>query len=54
MMECYVHPYIDYSNISNIIKNQKAFVVDIVKKLCLNGVKFPGINVTDKMIEEKE
>lgn len=31
MMECHVHPTIDYSKISEIIKKQKEFVIQKVK-----------------------
>ena len=31
MMECYVHPKLDYANVSDIIKEQRQFVIDTVK-----------------------
>jgi len=31
MMECFVHPTIDYSRISEIIKKQKEFVIAKIK-----------------------
>ncbi|KRX08151.1 Bromodomain [Pseudocohnilembus persalinus] len=44
-MECYVHPFIDYSNISTLIKRQK-------QKLSLNHIKFPGIDI-EQMAKQK-
>ena len=41
-MECYVHPSIDYSRVSDIIKKQKELVVNRIKELCLNSIKFDG------------
>lgn len=57
-MECYIHPSIDYCNISNIIKEQKnvlsliglfhiqffKFVIEQVKKLCINDKVFVGLS----------
>jgi histone acetyltransferase len=28
LMECYIHPFIDYSNISSLIRSQKQFVIE--------------------------
>jgi histone acetyltransferase len=42
MMECFVHPSIDYSKISEIIKKQKEFVIEKVKELSINNHKFDG------------
>lgn len=42
MMECYVHPHIDYSRISEIIKKQKEFVIKRIKELSMNHKVFDG------------
>ena len=42
MMECYVHPTIDYSRISDIIKKQKEFVIQKIKELSINSHRFDG------------
>lgn len=42
MMECYVHPTIDYSRICDIIKKQKDLVTNKIKELCLNSYIFGG------------
>jgi len=39
-MECYIHSKIDYNNISNMIKAQKERVINIVKGLCINHIKY--------------
>lgn len=49
MMECFIHPTIDYSRVSEIIKKQKEFVASKVKELSLNAVKYDG-KVVEKMI----
>lgn len=51
-MECKIHPKIDYDNISNIIKNQKQYVIDQIKKLCINNIRFKGIDA-NKLINQK-
>ena len=42
MMECHVHPTIDYSRVSQIIKKQKQFIIQKIKQLSLNEVKHDG------------
>lgn len=42
MMECHVHPTIDYSRVSDIIKKQKEFVIKKIKELSLNEIKYDG------------
>lgn len=42
MMECYVHPTIDYSRVSLIIKNQKEYVIEKIKELSMNQVTHDG------------
>ncbi len=42
MMECFVHPTIDYSKISDIIKRQKEFIIQKIKELSINNHKFDG------------
>jgi hypothetical protein len=42
MMECLVHPTIDYSKISEIIKKQKEFVIQKIKELSINNHKYDG------------
>lgn len=42
MMECYVHPIIDYSRVSEIIKNQKDLVIKKIKELSMNHIEFSG------------
>ena len=51
MMECYVHPTIDYSKISEIIKRQKEFVIQKIKELSINNHKFDG-NLLEKRVGE--
>jgi hypothetical protein len=41
-MECLIHPTIDYSRVSEIIKKQKEFVVNKLKELSINNVKYDG------------
>ena len=41
-MECFVHPTIDYSKISEIIKRQKEFVIEKIKELSINNHKYDG------------
>ncbi len=50
-MECYVHPTIDYSKISDIIKRQKEYVIQKIKELSINNHKFDG-KVLEKMVRE--
>ena len=49
MMECYIHPKLDYSRVSEIIKQQKQvhevsiqLVIDRIKQMCINGKEFDG------------
>ena len=49
MMECFVHPTIDYSRVSDIIKRQKDLVVSRIKQLCLNSHKFDGRDLEKKV-----
>jgi histone acetyltransferase len=49
-MECFIHPKIDYNNISQRIKSQKMFVINVVKDLCVNSIRYPGI--PDKIFEK--
>jgi len=51
MMECYVHPTIDYSKISEIIKRQKDFVIQKIKELSINNHRYDG-NQLEKKIGE--
>ena len=65
-MECYIHPKIDYNNISSRIKQQKQVsnlenrlyklnikvIINLLKSLCINHIKFPG--VSDKIFEKLE
>ena len=41
-MECLVHPTLDYSQISEIIKRQKEFVIQKIKELSINQHRFDG------------
>jgi hypothetical protein len=41
-MECLIHPSIDYSRVSEIIKKQKEFVVNKLKELSINNVRYDG------------
>lgn len=52
MMECYVHPTIDYSRVSDIIKKQKQLVISRIKELCLNSVKFDGREIQKKIKDD--
>jgi len=47
-MECYIHPKIDYNNISNMIKAQKERVINIVKNLCINHITY---TVPDELMQ---
>ena len=51
-MECYVHPSIDYSRVSDIIKKQKDLVVGKVKQLCLNSIRFDGKDLEKKIKDD--
>lgn len=51
MMECFIHPTIDYSKISEIIKQQKEFVIQKIKELSINSQKFDGSKL-QKMVGE--
>ena len=49
MMECYIHPKLDYSRVSEIIKQQKQvmilvmqLVIDRIKQMCINSKEFDG------------
>ena len=42
MMECHIHPTIDYSRVSDIIKQQKELVIARIKELSLNEVVYDG------------
>lgn len=49
MMECYIHPKLDYSRVSEIIKLQKQvengimqLVIDKIKQMCINAKEFDG------------
>lgn len=46
-MECYIHPFIDYSNISQIITKQKELLIERIKKLSLNEIAFSGAKYAD-------
>ncbi len=48
MMECYVHPTIDYSRISDIIKHQKQFVLQKVKDLSINNIAYDSKSIPKK------
>ena len=52
MMECYVHPTIDYSRVSDIVKKQKDLVVSKIKELCLNSIRFDGREI-DKRVKDE-
>ena len=38
MMECFIHPTIDYARVSDIIKKQKEVIINRIKELSLNEV----------------
>jgi histone acetyltransferase len=42
MMECHVHPLIDYAQISTIIRRQKEFVLQRIKELSTNDHRYSG------------
>jgi hypothetical protein len=46
MMECHVHPYIDYAQISAIIRKQKEFVLQRIKELSTNDRKYSGAQLS--------
>lgn len=51
LMECLIHPSIDYSRVSEIIKKQKEFVVSKLKELSINNVKYEG-KVLERLAEK--
>ncbi|CAD8161559.1 unnamed protein product [Paramecium pentaurelia] len=51
LMECYVHPIIDYGNISDLIREQKQQMIDIIKKLTLNDRVYPGLDKQNYKVE---
>lgn len=42
MMECHIHPTIDYSRVSDIIKTQKDSIIHQMKKVSINDVEYDG------------
>jgi len=44
-MECEIDKNMDYANISDIIRKQKEFITELVKKLTFNNKVWPGINI---------
>jgi histone acetyltransferase len=42
MMECLVHPTIDYARIGDIIRKQKEFIIQKTKELSINHQKHSG------------
>ena len=53
LMECFVHPTIDYSRVSEIIKKQKEFVINKIKELSLNAHRYDGKALQRMMEREK-
>lgn len=52
-MECYIHPTIDYSKISQTIMAQKQFVISKIKELSINQHVYDG-NVLQNMVRKAE
>ena len=50
-MECFIHPTIDYSKITDMIKTQKEFVIKQIKELSINNLKFDGQKLQKMMGE---
>lgn len=46
-MECEIDKNMDYNNISDIIRKQKEYVTDLVKKLTFNHKVWDGINIKE-------
>ena len=44
LMECKIHPTVDYININDIIKKQRLHVIQMIKSCSLNGTKFQTEN----------
>jgi len=54
-MECYIHPKVDYNNISDMIKKQKEHVMSVIKGLCINNLKFNALEgLFDKVQSTKD
>ncbi len=44
-MECEIDKNMDYANISDIIRRQKEYVTDLVKRLTFNEKVWTGVNI---------
>ena len=53
-MECEIDKNMDYDNISDIIRRQKEYVTDLVKKLTFNERVWPGIDIKKIQTEAKK
>ena len=45
-MECFVHPYIDYAQISAIIRKQKEYVLQKIKELSTNDRRYSAAQLS--------
>ena len=54
MMECFIHPTIEYSRVSEIIKTQKEYIVNKVKELSLNEKAYDGKTLRKLIDHEKD
>jgi histone acetyltransferase len=45
LMECYIHPGMDYLNVQGIVARQKQFIYDRLKERSLAGRVYPGLSL---------
>lgn len=42
LMECYIHPNLDYLNVKGIVAKQRAFIYSILEKRTFSGIEYSG------------
>lgn len=52
-MECKIYPKVDYMQIHNIIQKQKKFIIEKIKSLSINSIKFDGKKVPSGKVLER-
>jgi histone acetyltransferase len=45
LMECYIHPGMDYLGVSEIVSKQRAFIYEQLRKRSKSGVVHPGLEI---------
>lgn len=45
LMECYLHPAMDYLNVTSIVEKQRAFIYDRIKGRSQSGIIHPGLQL---------